>query len=266
MRVKSIRCLLLVIAVFAVVTLAWLMLSTKPRAQPAMAPLPESLLFSTRRDAREKLITNGYDLLQDVRKRYAGNLLVEVNCEVARERLVREYEMAECNPLMLAASILPLHDDGDAFMFCAINPRRETDRLILEGTSDSGRRVRVVYHFAKVYKEPELVIISVHRMFHVDPQEIATMGERAEKALGVEVHFPDVRPGFGPWPVPSSTSLVAAIGDRNGHLSNFVEVLRPNRHGLVEEWEVEKGLRSGGEENAPTQHAKPQVDSRDALQ
>jgi hypothetical protein len=147
---------------------------------------------------------------------------VRANCEVGRER-VRRYAAgaADDYPLMLAASSTIVDDSHELLWLWNLNLSRETELVVLEGTTSTGDRLRAVYHYHSEYKSPELVSPLARFVDRIGPQEFLRLGRKVTNDTGTEIHL-DVP--VGKLPIPDMHPLVAAIVDRQGRTSNFVEV------------------------------------------
>lgn len=183
--------------------------------------LSDTLNYSSEAEKRTALIAGARNSLSFVTVRYGNDLLVDANCDAARERLERDYDNHRASPLMLAACMARTDSGDEALMFSAFNPTRELDRLILVGRTSGGVNLRVVYHFDLTCKSVTLVNDAAIRIKQVSWDSLTRDQRLLHGGPFAEVHL---EAGYGPLLVPAVAALAVAVGDRNGQVSNFVEV------------------------------------------
>ncbi|MHB1038331.1 MAG: hypothetical protein ACYC35_28245 [Pirellulales bacterium] len=196
--------------------------SLAPHEPTKVDSLPDSLRFASDVALRKRLIEGGLRELDAIRTKYANDMLLGINCDVAKARVLQDYGRATVSPLMLGASLMPRGGQQSVFAFHAINLGRETDRLLIVGRTRAGALFRVVYHFDIEWKAPSLVEQRMTLARKVSPDEIEKLGDVKRVASGREVHLPF---RFGQLPIPDISPIAAAVEDRSGRTSNFVAVL-----------------------------------------
>lgn len=164
-------------------------------------------------------------MLNSVKRTDPDNVLLGVNCELAKERAVQDCEQANASPLMLDAVLLPHGEREPILRFSALNTRRETDRLLLAGKTATGELLRVVYSLNGAWKEASLVTLRGVSVRKVSTEDIQRLGSVKRSEVGIEVNI-RIKPGTSEIPIPDITPIVAAVGDRNGYVSNFIKVRR----------------------------------------
>jgi hypothetical protein len=184
--------------------------------------LPDSLKFANSDLLRDRLINDGLIELDTIKSKYATDMLLGVNCDVAKSRVFQDYGKENISPLMLGASIIHLNGRKPVFAFQALNLDRETDRLLIVGRTSTGDLLRVVYHIDIEMKEPSLVVQRFRSMQKVSIDEIQRLGEVKWIKSEIQVYLPFLS---YPLPIPDISPIAAAVEDRKGRSSNFVTVL-----------------------------------------
>lgn len=196
--------------------------SVAPQQVTTLDSLPDSLRLAGDVALRDKLIEGGLRELDGIKGKYANDMLLGINCEAAKARMVRDYGTANVTPFMLGASLISRGGQQPVFAFHALNLRRETDRLLIVGKTPAGAILRVVYHFDIALKDPSLLARRMALVRKVSPDEIGRLGDVKRVGSGSEVHLPF---RFGQLPIPDISPIAAGVEDRSGRTSNFVPVV-----------------------------------------
>jgi len=128
---------------------------------------------------------------------------------------------------MMIASMIWRNESGPyeyTWLISGMDPRREMDTVILLGTTNEGRRLRVIYHCAQTHKYAFLVPYLIPPVKFVEVQDFLKAGKATDDGAEIEVHL-EVN-FIATWHMPDLPDLIVAIRDRNGQVSNYVEVAR----------------------------------------
>ncbi len=201
-----------------------ILLARKELGPAATMPeaLPDSLRFPDDETLRDRLIEGVFGGLDMIKTKYPDDMLLAINCDVAKTRVAEDYATANVSPFMLGASLMPRGGQPLVLAFHALNLDRETDRLLIVGRTRDGALLRVVYHFNITHKDPSLVAQRMALVQKVSAEEIERLGDVKRTKSGAEVHLPF---RFNQLPMPDISPLAAAVEDRSGRPSNFVPVL-----------------------------------------
>ncbi len=125
---------------------------------------------------------------------------------------------------MLRAWLIRREDKEPVLLYDALNTRRETNHLVLAGKDAGGATVRVFYHFIdRNIKDDSMLHSGAETVkTRLAIAELRKLGSEVQGSSGNEIHI-NV-PGLTPIAVPNFAQLAAAVGDRNGRISNFVAV------------------------------------------
>ena len=191
-----------------------------------LEPLPDSVSYPSEAEKRAALLEEARHQLEALPKKFGASLQVCANCEAAASRIEQQYGEPHAGPMMIASMIVR-NESGPyehTWLISGVDPRREMDAVILLGTTSEGRRLRVIYHVPRTQKYAFLVLYLTVPPKFVEVQEFLKAGKAVDDGEEIEVHL-EVN-FFATWQVPDLPNLIVAIRDRNGQVSNYVEVLR----------------------------------------